>query len=166
MAIITSFGVLIRATNTPKSDKINRIYINLICLLGPRRSAAVAQAVRHPIFAYTGRPVERNVLAGFVADDHELGRMPADNEIETNPTYDFSICYRHRELSKPLLFNRVTQFRVHTAMHEKMIATIERMRAAARELEHMAAEHELHQNANMSALLNECVISPTMPKAP
>ena len=40
---------------------------------------AVDAAGTTPVFAFTGRPVEQGVLAGFVADDHKLGRMLADS---------------------------------------------------------------------------------------
>jgi putative ABC transport system substrate-binding protein len=45
-------------------------------------SVAVDAAGETPVFAYTGRPVEQGVLAGFVADDHKLGRMLADRLVE------------------------------------------------------------------------------------
>ena len=43
---------------------------------------AVEAAGDTPVFAFTGRPVEEGVLAGFVADDHKLGRMLADRLVQ------------------------------------------------------------------------------------
>ncbi len=40
--------------------------------------AAVEAAGDVPVFAFTGEPVQQGVLAGYVADDHKLGRMLAD----------------------------------------------------------------------------------------
>ena len=45
-------------------------------------NVAVEAAGNTPVFAFTGRPVEQGVLAGFVADDHKLGHMLADQLVE------------------------------------------------------------------------------------
>jgi hypothetical protein len=74
------------------------------------------------------------------------------NEIEMNHAYDSAIRWPPRKLLTPLLFNRFKPLPVHTDMYEEMIAIIERMRAAERELEHMAAEHESHRKREYERL--------------
>lgn len=41
-------------------------------------AVAVEAAGDTPVFTFTGKPVKEGVLAGYVADDHKLGRMLAD----------------------------------------------------------------------------------------
>jgi putative ABC transport system substrate-binding protein len=93
MAACESLGLTCEAQYVANADELGQVVgenasdYSAILLANTRltideASVAVEAAGETPVFAYTGRPVERGVLAGFVADDHKLGRMLADQVVD------------------------------------------------------------------------------------
>ncbi|MBB4266859.1 ABC transporter substrate-binding protein [Roseospira visakhapatnamensis] len=81
VAFATSVETL-RETISSKAEDYSAIVLGNTQLTMDEGAAAVDAAGDTPVFAYTGRPVEEGVLAGFVADDHKLGRMLADRLVQ------------------------------------------------------------------------------------
>jgi hypothetical protein len=76
-----------------------------------------------------------------------------NNESNTHPAYDVAFDCSPTELSKnSLIGSPEATPDAPTIMHDEMVAIIERMRAAARELELMAAADESHRKREYERL--------------